>query len=424
LTRSKRGEQVGRDRASLREVRSLNESQRWLVAWYWLAVTLSILFVLATPLRWYHPDFLPGIVRQMRLTEENNLAAWWSGVLLLMLAVHAYDARLASLNSSPHVERAWTILACILLFFSADEVGSIHERLSILGSNVGVGDWGLLIPLGAVLGAFLLRALHIFWKAGGEHRRRVWLLILGFGTLGSVAIQEVIEHAVEWGTGPGVWIRAVVEEGTELLGMIILLGVLLRPAMVVASRAQPPERRLFNVFDRHPRAISLALFGMIPLFTVLGHLIEDERGRLSSWLAVVALVLAALQPLSRVMSGESGKSTRWLPAAALCIAASMVPMWFNPSALTAVSGFWVSTPLLVMIVVCLLIFGTLRVTGARHLHNLGLYILLFSVWTALALGLSGTATHTVLVTQLLALLTLVVCYMAVEERGFEKLLAS
>jgi hypothetical protein len=102
----------------------------------------------------------------------------------------------------------------------------------------------------------------------------------------------------------------------------------------------------------------------------------------------------------------------------------MVPRWFNPSALTAVSGFWVSTPLLVMIVVCLLIFGTLRVTGARHLHNLGLYILLFSVWTALALGLSGTATHTVLVTQLLALLTLVVCYMAVEERGFEKLLAS
>lgn len=390
------------------------------MAWYWSAVVVSVLFVLALPLHWYRPDFL-GIAGRMQLTHENTLGAWWSGVLLMMLSVHAYDARLAALKSSPHVERAWAILACILIFLSADEVGSIHERLGILGVRAGVGAWGFLIPLGAVLGAFLLAALHIFWKAGGEHRRRVWPLTLGFALLGSVAVQEFIEHAVDWGTGPAVWIRAAVEEGTELLGMIVLLSVLLRPAMAIASRATPPERRLFNILDRHPRAVSFVLLGLIPVFTVVAHLVEDGRGRLSSWLTILALVLAALQPLGRVISGESGKPVRWLLVAALCVGGSMVPMWFPPSALTAVSGFWVSTPLLAMVVICLLIYGTLAVTRARHARNLGLFILLFSAWMALTLGLSGTPTHTQLVMQLLALLTLVVCYLTVEEDGVAKL---
>ncbi|MBT8488180.1 MAG: hypothetical protein KJO65_05040 [Gemmatimonadetes bacterium] len=417
----------GNDQPSLRAFGSLNSSQRWLAAWYWSAVLVSVLFVLALPIEWYRPDVMPGLVGRMQLTEENTLGAWWSGILLMMLAFHAYDARVAEAKSSSQVGRAWTILASIFLFLSADEVGSIHERLSLLGSAIGVGSWGLLIPLGGVLGALLFGALYIFWKAGGEHRRKVWPLTFGFLLLGSVAVQEVIEHAVDWGTGPAVWIRAVVEEGTELLGMVLLLAVVLRPAMMAASRAQPGERGLFKVFHHHPRLISLALLALIPVATIAAHMIEDNRGRVSSWLTILALVIAALQLLSPFVNGEGDKRIRRLLGAALCIVGSMVPMWFPPTAVTAVAGFSISTPLCVtaiisLLVYSLLIYGTMPSGEARHRRNLGMFILLFSVWMALALGLSNTLAQVALATQLVAFLTLVACYLTVEEGGARRLL--
>jgi hypothetical protein len=74
----------------------MNSGQRLLVLWYWTALIVSIIFVLALPVSWYFPDFVPGILGRMNLGIENNLGAWWSGVLLFMLACHSYDAGAAA----------------------------------------------------------------------------------------------------------------------------------------------------------------------------------------------------------------------------------------------------------------------------------------------------------------------------------------
>ena len=115
----------------------MNNGQRLLELWYWTALIVSVIFVLAIPVSWYFPDFVPGIVGRMNLGSENNLGAWWSGVLLFMLACHSYDAGAAAYDRAPKVARAWMIIAAILLFLSADDIGSLHERLSLFGNFLG-----------------------------------------------------------------------------------------------------------------------------------------------------------------------------------------------------------------------------------------------------------------------------------------------
>jgi len=123
-----------------------------LVLWFWGAVMISAFFVLAIGVRFAAPHFLPEIVSRIQLTSENNVAAWWSGILLLMLAVHAHDAGVAERGRSESVARAWTTLAGILLFFTIDEIGSLHERMGMLGRPFGLGSWPMMLLAGAVVG--------------------------------------------------------------------------------------------------------------------------------------------------------------------------------------------------------------------------------------------------------------------------------
>src|SRR5690606_5419470 len=63
------------------------------------------------------------------------------------------------------------------------------------------------------------------WQLWKRHRPRfdVVLIALAFASFGSVALQEELEHALVW----PAWalpLRLGVEEGTELLGMLLLIA--------------------------------------------------------------------------------------------------------------------------------------------------------------------------------------------------------
>lgn len=393
----------------------MNNGQRLLELWYWTALIVSVIFVLAIPVSWYFPDFVPGIVGRMNLGNENNLGAWWSGVLLFMLACHSYDAGAAEYDRAPRIARAWMIIAAILLFLSADEIGSLHERLSFFGNFLGVSGWAILLPLGGIIGVYLLLALYTFWQSDDGSRQYVLPLFVGFGILGSVAIQEFIELAVDWGSGASVWIRLAVEEGSELLGMIILLRVTLRPCMKIAGSYEISNRRVFTALSDHARRIFFVLFALIPIFTIFKVLVADHRGHLTSWLTIISFVAAGLFAFSRVMSGETTMYGRYTALAALCLAASIAPMYFPPTAVWSISDFVVNKQIPVSTIIYLLICGNWLVIMQTQSRNLKMLMALFIVFTVAVPILGSNETIVVLVTQVLAVLTLGITYIVIED---------
>ena len=332
-----------------------------------------------------------------------------------MLACHSYDAGAAAYDRAPKDARAWMIIAAILLFLSADEIGSLHERLSLFGNFLGVSGWAILLPLGGIIGVYLLLALYTFWQNDDKNRQYVLPLFVGFGILGSVAIQEYIELAVDWGSGASVWIRLAVEEGSELLGMIVLLRVTLRPCMKIAGSYEISNRRLFTALSDHARRIFFVLFALIPIFTIMTILVADHRGRLTDWLTVISFVTAGLFTFSRVMSGETTMYGRYTTLAALCLVAAIAPMYFSHTAVWSISDFVVNKQILVIAVICLLICGGWFAMLEALSRSLKMLIALFIVVTVSVPILGSNETFVFLVTQILAVLTLGITYRVIED---------
>ena len=385
-------------------------AERLAVLWFRTAVAISALLVLAIPFHWLFPEFLPHVLRAVQLTRENNVGAWWSGILLFMLGMHAYDAGVAERERAPSVARAWVILAAILVFLSADEIGSMHERLGAVGDLLGLGSWALVLPLGAVLGVGMLYALWTLWQDGAS-RRHVVPLFVGFAVLGSVAGQEVIEHAVDW-SGDTVWIRAMIEEGTELLGMLLLLRVLLRPTLDILARPVPADRHVFTVLHDRPRILFLGLLLLIPVFTWLSTLFADGRGRLPDWLGAVTFLAAGLAALSLIVRTGSDRPGRLVAIAALGVLASICAVAVHRAAAFAIGDIEIGRRALVLGVISLMIaglwFGATRASSRRLLPFLA------AIGLVLALGpvVGAGSLQSAILTQVLAVLILALTWLA------------
>ena len=258
-------------------------------------------------------------------------------------------------------------------------------------------------------------ALYAFWQSDDENRQYVLPLFVGFGILGSVAIQEFIELAVDWGSGASVWIRLAVEEGSELLGMIVLLRVTLRPCMKIAGSHELSDRRLFGALSDHARRIFFVLFALIPIFTIMTILVTDHRGRLADWLAIISFVTAGLFAFSRIMSGETTMYGRYTTLAALCLVASIAPMYFSHTAVWSISDFVVIKQILVSTIIYLLICGVWLVTLQTQSRNLKMLIALSIIFTVAVPILGSNETFVILVTQVLAVLTLGITYIVIED---------
>ena len=247
-----------------------------------------------------------------RLTTEMNLGAWWSGMCLFAAALVCYEH---SGTKNADFKFAWLGLAFILALLSLDEIGSIHERLHLIRYDRVFLAAGLLavIPLCVVVKLF----------RRPETRSASVLICIAFGLFASVAVQERIEIAVGWSQLP-LWVsalRAVLEEGTELVATLLIL------AAVVTQRREPGRTSVQAIVADLRNTPSVAIPVLVALvlnlavcIIVLPNLTDiPKRGNPAVWYPAMlnVLLFSAAYSLGR-------DSTRWTCAAWKMIAAAFL----------------------------------------------------------------------------------------------------
>jgi hypothetical protein len=269
----------------------------------WNPVIWSIngFFVLLTVLFWYLFRFhqkphLSGMQQGMMialamfsLQFEKNVATYWEGWCLLLVSMLAFERFLQSRKG--HEKRAWGGLAILIAALSLDELGSIHERAGYLFAPLGFsGGMNDLLPF--ALPAVLLLVFTLQGMSRLATHRAFWLTLGAFVIFGSVACQEHLEHTVHWPH----WVRGIrvgVEEGSELVGIVLLLSAVL-PARAASGRVPSLQHlapRVQTLFQLRPVVACLTLLGCVPLgfITVTTLSVTENRGMPAAWLPFMLL---------------------------------------------------------------------------------------------------------------------------------------
>ena len=285
-------------------------------SWFYAFVLVSLFLCCVT----FFMPLLPSPFSYFNLRNENNFAALFSGIFLLVVALHAYDGWSLNRALKPNVACAWLAVFFVLTALSFDEIGSLHERVTWLRSIISDGTvappselqslpqaekrsiyWWSLLPFGMLLVGATAYAVTALWRSI-EDRRTVILIGVGFALLASVALQEYIERTVDWSANEylhivGNTFRPLIEEGTELLAMIILLKVAMNNTRGVLS---PGERSSFPVFDavvslrRLILVIGIVAAPLIAYVTASFPTERHENGMPADWPAAALFSLAAI----------------------------------------------------------------------------------------------------------------------------------
>lgn len=255
-----------------------------------------------------------AVVRHwLDLGKEQNIGAWWSGALMLLAAALLYEEAGTRRGAA---RRPWIALALIMLGLSIDEVTSVHERVSLWWG------WPPLIAVGLVGLALLLWALRELTWSQGE-RRTAMLLALAYLCYGSIGVQELLEHRLDW-TG-WVMFRLGLEEGTELAGSFLAL------LAATGARGRPTERRLRAVIPRParlPHLHALLLVGFL-LHSGVAVLVVPRlddwhwRGNPATWYPAAVYGLAAAGAFWAAAGVRPCQRLAWRFLAALFLVASV-----------------------------------------------------------------------------------------------------
>jgi hypothetical protein len=265
---------------------------RWTWIYFYSLASISFFLVVFTGF-----EVKSIYLKQFKLTYENNFAAWWSGILLLLTSLHAFDGYALSQQAQSGSKRGWAVIALILMILSADEIGSFHERA---GNIFPLGSgWLSLLPFAVLLMSLLIYALFSLWK-NGESPKRILLIVIGFSLFLTVALQEFLEHRVTWEQ----WMRPIrgsVEEGTELLGMLILMKVCLPNTQGLFGNRFKNEPT-FDLIQSKRQFIKASALIVAPFLIYITAVLPDQnRGHPADWLAAALFLFAALSTAMRFL---------------------------------------------------------------------------------------------------------------------------
>lgn len=204
-------------------------------------VGLIALGYLSQVFRYLHLDFrgLHTLERLFYYDLESNIPTWFSSILLFLCAERAWRVASAGRASGDPWHRHWRGLSIIFTYLSLDELAQLHEQVVVpLRSALSLGGvltfaWVVIaVPLVVVFGIFYLRFLM-----AQPRWTRVAFIVSGLLYVGAAAGMEMVGGLVVTAFGfqsPLYAAVSAVEEGTEMLGVVLFLG-----ALTVALRGVP-----------------------------------------------------------------------------------------------------------------------------------------------------------------------------------------
>lgn len=271
--------------------------------------SINVFFAATTGLfiyLWARLDELPNALRtftkywlvQGHLATENVIAAWYSSMLLLIVAVAATTAFACDRRGAGRLRYGWLVFAAVFTLLSLDEIGSFHERVGMLRALPRAGGavgwvYVLAIPILAVAAFMLAFAWAHLRRAPGAFP----LMAAGVAMFLMNPVLEAVEMAMIHGAGQvqGTWQRTlhdvllVLEEGVlELFGILCFLA-----AVLTYIRRAAGESLWWTV----DRGVALRTSRAGTLLFVTGTI-------LSGWI------------VTKLPAGDTGIAENWYPAAA------------------------------------------------------------------------------------------------------------
>jgi len=260
-------------------------------AWFSVLVICSAIFVFVTFLSFAFDGrgAVSTLLYWIGLAGENNVGAWWSGMLLLLAAAFALDGSVAP--RARRAERsAWLALAAALAILSFDEVASLHEFLvNARLEYIAV----LAVPLVGLIGYAWLTLLR-----SGQGLRIPALLLLAFALLGTVPLQEYIQQTREWPNPVVYGVRAALEEGIELSAILLLVAATSTNTLgAIADGRKPFE------FARHRPLVLGVAAGLGPVLVAAAFVLPYPGGP-ADWLAAALYFGCALLVVRRIVTRQ------------------------------------------------------------------------------------------------------------------------
>lgn len=280
-------------------------------SWFEALVGVSIFLVLVTlvsyPLSGH--GALSRALFWVGLGGENNIGSWWSGMLLALGAVFAFDGFANA--ARPQRERyGWCALGFALLLLSFDEVASLHEFL--------FGYSRVYLALFGAVGLGLVGYAMVQLRRAGVAKRALGLLVVAFGLLATVPAQEVLQGALDWPDQVVYGARAALEEGTEIAAMLLFIWVL-------RANSESLLRGTRDLFSTPARCRGLIRAGALVLWPALtaATFVLPRPGGPADWLAELLFLLCALLALRvAVLDGRMDARSKSLIAFYLAASAA------------------------------------------------------------------------------------------------------
>jgi hypothetical protein len=185
----------------------------------------------------YAADTLLGnpsrsIQRLFDLDGEGNIPAWFSSVQLFLIGLIFFlRSRQTGPDHSPS-PLFLLMLSAGFIFLSADEAGSIHEKISETFKHVEFmprfkGDHGVWVFVYAFISLILfLATFRSFAAMWNRHKHASFMMAVGMGiaVLGGVVMEVISYQFLRSGSTPLLYIVEVaLEEFLELAGVSVAL---------------------------------------------------------------------------------------------------------------------------------------------------------------------------------------------------------
>lgn len=289
-------------------------SLRWFLQrpWWVLVLAIDVVFLFFT---FYVMQGLPMEfwLRPLSLGTEQSVATWWSGVQLLVFALLMHELSRVAAKTDRMAARGLLALGLAGLLLYWDEVGSIHERAELLSGFTGIVS---VLPLAILGGGLVGYGLWVLVRRREFLGQAWWRVSLAFLVFAFVLLQEVAEH----GTGLPRWLAGSPitgeEEGTELLGMFLLLaaGVYLMHRFKMMG---PDQTSVIHLFPgRHTMIwfVKACAILAVPLVVIWSSYsvsqLGADRGHFVNTISVAAYFLSAVIALRTALAAPE-TARRW-----------------------------------------------------------------------------------------------------------------